>query len=95
MEVHIIIDYTKGPKNRRHVRVFGDKKSMFDDYVKDLKENFTEAYSEILGKLYTSDASEIEIIRAFEGKPYNADLICMQEYLDEYDCDTSYYLRTV
>lgn len=96
MEVHIIIDH--GRSGQKFLRTYSNMEKLFNDYLDDMKKYYLDHYTETITKfknLENPDESETEILRAFENKPYDAELIDLEKYFDEYDCDCQYYLRYI
>lgn len=96
MEVHIIIDNSRG--GQKYLRTYSNKKKLFDEYLIDLKKDYLYQYTEIITKLKDIEIleeSETEILRAFESKSYDVNIINLEKYFDDYDCDCYYYLRYI
>jgi len=88
--IYVFIDYGRKDK----VRLYKSKKKLIDHYIKIVKasniEFFNEKPDQLRNETDLKPESREELIRAFEGKVYNENLIDMKEYCYHYDGDSDY-----
>lgn len=88
MKVYILFDHT-----RDEITLFRSKRGLIQKYILDLKKDYNEHFNDVLNKLKNNetsldDDSKTELIRAFEGNPYDVNLIDLFEYFQSHDCET-------
>ena len=95
MQVHILIDNG----SYEFISLFRSKKALFKSYLSNMKNDEDTAYFDATlerlrtGKSDIGEESKTELIRAFESKHYDINLIDIHEYLQEHDADKDYFSR--
>lgn len=88
MKIHILVD------GDGFIKVFVTKKKLIKYYVKRLAEDYPEHFEKTQQKLQNSlDEADTEMLEAFAGRSFDASLIDLKDYFNEYDGDSSYLVQ--